>query len=138
MATKVVWKHGLSFTGKSESGFDIPIGTRVENGGAGDGISPMELLLVGLAGCTGMDVISILEKKRQEVTGFEVSASAKRTETQPRVYSDIAVEYVVTGRGIDPEAVKRAVELSETKYCSVEAMLGKTAHIHSTITIVEG
>lgn len=138
MATKVVWKHGLSFTGKSESGFDIPIGTRVENGGAGDGISPMELLLVGLAGCTGMDVISILEKKRQEVTGFEVSVSAKRTETQPRVYSDIAVEYVVTGRGIDPEAVKRAVELSETKYCSVEAMLGKTAHIHSTITIVEG
>jgi len=137
MDAKVTWKKGLSFTGVADSGFDIPLGTSVEHGGAGDGTSPMELILVGLGGCTGMDVISILEKKRQDVTHFEIKVHGDRSVEHPKVYKQITVEYIVTGHAIDPEAVKRAVELSETKYCSVSAMLSKSAEIKNKITIIE-
>lgn len=138
MDAKVTWKSGLSFTGRAGSGFDIPLGTSVEHGGAGDGTSPMELILVGLAGCTGMDVISILEKMRQSVTKFEVLVHAERASEHPKVFTEITLEYVLTGQKIDPEAVKKAVSLSEEKYCSVNAMLSKTAAISTKITILEG
>ncbi len=137
MDAKVTWKSGLSFTGTSGSGFDLPLGTSVEHGGAGDGASPMELILVGLGGCTAMDVISILQKKKQDVTNFEVLVHGDRAEEHPKVYTAITLEYVVTGHAIDPEAVQRAVELSETKYCSVNAMLKKSADITTKITIKE-
>ena len=84
-----------------------------------------------------MDVISILEKKQQKVTGFEIKLHGDRAETHPKVYTDITVEYIVTGTNLDPEAVNRAVELSETKYCSVNAMLRKTANITTKVTIKE-
>ena len=138
MDAKVTWKKGLSFNGVAGSGFEIPLGTSVEHGGAGDGASPMELLLIGLGGCTGMDVISILEKKRQEVTHFEIKLHGIRAEEHPKVYKEITLEYIVTGHNVDPEAVKRAVELSETKYCSASAMLNKTAEIKTKITVHEG
>jgi putative redox protein len=138
MDAKVTWKKDMSFTGVAGSGFDIPIGTSVEHGGAGDGTSPMELLLVALGGCTGMDVVSILEKKRQVVTGFEVRVHGDRVDEHPKVYKAITVEYVVTGHSVDPEAVRRAVELSETKYCSVMATLRHTAEITTKFTIIEG
>ena len=138
MDAKVTWKKGLSFNGVAGSGFEIPLGTSVEHGGAGDGASPMELLLIGLGGCTGMDVISILEKKRQEVTHFEIKLHGIRAEEHPKVYKEITLEYIVTGHNVDPEAVKRAVELSETKYCSASAMLNKTAEIKTKITVLEG
>jgi putative redox protein len=137
MDAKVTWKSGLSFTGVAGSGFEIPIGTAVDHGGAGDGTSPMELLLVGLGGCTGMDVVSILEKKRQSPTKFEVLIHGDRVEEHPKVFNQISVEYVVTGHALDPEAVRRAVELSETKYCSVMATLRKSAQITTKITIKE-
>jgi putative redox protein len=137
MDAKVTWKSGSSFTGTSGSGFDVPLGTSVEHGGAGDGASPMELLLIGVGGCSGMDVISILEKKHQTVTAFEVLVHGDRAEEHPKVFTKINMEYVVTGHALDPEAVKRAVELSETKYCSVMATLRKTAEINITITIRE-
>ena len=101
------------------------------------GPSPMELVLVSLGGCTAMDVISILEKKRQEVTNFEILLHANRSSEHPKVFTEITIEFVVTGHGIDEEAVKRAVELSESKYCSVSAMLSKTANIQTKITIKE-
>ena len=138
MDAKVTWKKGLSFNGVAGSGFEIPLGTSIEHGGAGDGASPMELLLIGLGGCTGMDVISILEKKRQEVTNFEIKLHGIRAEEHPKVYKEITLEYIVTGHNVDPEAVKRAVELSETKYCSASAMLNKTAEIKTKITVHEG
>lgn len=135
MDAKVIWKQGLSFDGSADSGFTIPLGSSVESGGADDGLRPMELLAIGLAGCTAMDVISILEKKRQKVSAFEVRVHAERGEEHPRVFTSMQIEYVVTGEEIDPAAVNRAVELSETKYCSAQAMLKKAVTITNKITI---
>ena len=137
MDAQVVWKGNMSFDGSAESGFTMPLGANSEVGGDNDGFRPMELLLVGLAGCTAMDVISILKKKRQEVTGFDVKVHADRAADHPKVFTDITLEYIVSGQNIDPVAVERAVELSETRYCSAQAMLGKTAKIDHKITIQE-
>ncbi len=137
MGAKVTWKSGFSFTATADSGFELPLGVSSEAGGADDGFRPMELLLVGLAGCTAMDVISILEKKRQQVTSFEVKTQGQRAADHPRIFTDIEIEYIVTGHNIDPAAVQRAVELSESKYCSAQAMLSKAARITNKITILE-
>jgi len=91
--------------------------------------SPMELLLIALGGCTGADVFSILEKKRQRVTRYEIEVRAERRAEHPRIYTRIEVIHRLRGRAIDPRAVQHAVELSETKYCSVSAMLGAAAKI---------
>lgn len=135
MQGKVIWKNGLAFDGLSDSGFALNLDASVEHGGANTGMRPMELILLGLAGCTGMDVISILQKKRQAVDHFEVRVTADRAEEHPRVFTAIEIEYLVRGTAIDPAAVARAVELSETKYCSVQAMLGKAVPITHRITI---
>jgi putative redox protein len=134
---KAIWKGKMSFDGTAGSGFTVPMGSRKESGGDGDGFSPMELVLVGLAGCTAMDVISILEKKRQDITDFTVSVHGDRCDEHPRVYNRIHIEYQVTGRGVDRTAVERAVELSETKYCSAQAMLSKTAEVTHSINVLE-
>ena len=136
MGAKVTWNKKMSFTGQAGSGFSLPIDTSVEQGGENGGFRPMELLLVGLGGCTAMDVISILEKKRQKVTRFEVNVDGVRANDHPRVYTDITLEYVLAGENLDPAAIQRAVELSETKYCSANAMLSKTAKITTKITIL--
>ena len=91
--------------------------------------SPMELLLVALGGCTGADVVAILEKKRQRVTGYEIEVHAERRAEHPRIYTRIEVVHRLRGRAVDPKAVQHAVELSETKYCSVSAMLGASADL---------
>ena len=135
MNASVKWKNDLSFEGNAESGFSIPLGTDVSVGGANDGFRPMELMLIGMAGCTAMDVISILKKKRQDVKVFEVKVNAERNEEHPKVFSKIIINYFVAGNAINPEAVDRAVELSETKYCSGIAMLSKTAQIIHNIVI---
>jgi putative redox protein len=135
MDTKVIWQSGMAFNGVTSSGFNIPMDSSVDHGGTNGGSRPMELLLVGLGGCTAMDVISILQKKRQDVTNFEILLHADRATDHPMVFTDITMEYVVTGHGIDEDAVNRAVELSETKYCSANAMLRKTANIHTKVTV---
>jgi putative redox protein len=94
-------------------------------GGANDGFRPLELMAVSLAGCTAMDVISILRKKQQQVTAFDVEVHAEQAEEHPRVFTRAAVTYLVTGRGVDEAAVLRAIELSATKYCPAQGMLGK-------------
>jgi putative redox protein len=137
MEAKVSWKSRMSFTGTADSGFEAPLGTVSAVGGDEDGFKPMELFLIGLAGCTGMDVMSILSKKRQEVSFFDIKVQAERTETHPRVFTRIFVEYVLSGPNLDLAAVERAVELSTTRYCPGQAMLSKTAQIESKITIVE-
>jgi len=95
----------------------------------------MELIAIGLAGCTGMDTISILKKKRQNVTGFEVQVRAERADEFPKVFTHIILDYIVEGHNIDPAAVERSIELSATKYCPVQAMLSKACKIEHTYTI---
>ncbi|PJF48678.1 MAG: OsmC family peroxiredoxin [Chloroflexi bacterium] len=133
----VVWTHDLSFVGSADSGFTVNLSADPSVGGSNDGLRPMELLAIGLAGCTAMDVLSILKKKRQEVTGFEVKVRAERAPDHPKVFTEILVEYVVRGRGVAPEAVERAIELSETKYCPAQGMLGRVVPIQHTYRIIE-
>ena len=137
MGTIVSWKGKMSFDGTSDSGFTLPLGTDPGVGGDNDGFRPLELLLVGLAGCTAMDVISILRKKRQEVTDFEVTAEAERAAEHPKVFTHVKVKFNVTGKNIDEAAVQRAIELSETKYCPAHAMLAHSVNIESSYSIQE-
>lgn len=99
------------------------------------GPHPVQLLLIGLCGCTGMDVISILQKKRQAFTGLRVEADAERSEEHPKVYTSIHLEFVVTGDEVDPKAVERSIELSQTKYCPASAMLSKAVEITTSYRI---
>ena len=137
MDAKVTWKERMTFSGKSDSGFELPLGTYPELGGDDDGFRPLELLAIGLAGCTAMDVISILTKKKQAVRDFEVKVHAERAEEHPKVFTHLTIEYVVSGQNIDRPAVERAVELSETKYCPAQAMFKKIVPIDLMITINE-
>ncbi len=136
MESKVVWKGGMAFTGSSDSGYLIPLDAKKAAGGHEMGFQPMQLFAIGLVGCTAMDVISILKKKRQEVTDFEVSAQIARADEHPRVFTKILIEYKVTGIDLDRAAVERAVELSETRYCPGQAMLEKVAEINHKITLI--
>jgi putative redox protein len=137
MEAKVTWKQRLSFDGTATSGFTLPLGGRPEAGGDNDGFSPLELILIGLAGCTAMDVISILMKKKLEILSFDVNVHTDRSEEHPRVFTHAVIEYKLCGRNIDKSSVERAVELSETKYCSAQAMLVKAFPIEHTIIIEE-
>ena len=135
MQSKVVWKGGLAFTGTAGDGYLVPLDSSKQAGGHDLGFRPLQLMAISLVGCTGMDVISILQKKRQNVTEFEVSAEIDRANQHPKVFTKIILTYTVTGRNIDKEAVERAVELSETKYCPAQAMLEKSTEISHKIVI---
>ena len=137
MHAKAVWNGDMGFTGSNDEGYLLPMDAKKIVGGHDMGFQPLQLLAIGLAGCTGMDVISILKKKRQEVTQFEVNAEVERSKEHPKVFTKIVLEYKVTGKNIDPEAVERAVDLSETKYCGAQAMLRETAEISHKITITQ-
>ncbi len=131
------WTDGLQFDVSVSSGHSITLDSSKEQGGANAGARPVELLLAGLAGCTGMDVAETLRKKRQKVTGFEVRVHGERREEHPRVFTKIHVIYEVTGKGIDAESVRQAVTLSEGKYCSVAAMLRAATRITTEIRVRE-
>lgn len=135
--SNVVFRDDLIFTGYSSNGHSIPLDAARAAGGRDAGISPIELLLTALGGCTGMDVISILRKKQQDVTGFEVQVEGVRADEHPRVFTEIWVKFVVTGRGVDANALERAIELSRDKYCGVAATLRHTAQIHYDYVIEE-
>lgn len=133
----VVWQTKMRFTGTgNRSGFSVALDSPADEGEF-QGASPMEMLLIALGGCTGMDVVSILGKMRQDVTAYEVRVRGERASEHPKVYTDIEVEHIVTGRGLDPVAVERAVRLSETKYCSVSNTLAKAANVTFTYRIVD-
>ena len=138
MEAKVVWKQGLSFTGLADSGFELPLGTDPEIGGANDGFRPLELMALSLAGCTAMDVISILRKKQQAVNDFEVQVHADRAQEHPKVFIHMVVTYLVTGHNVDEKALRRAIELSTTKYCPAQSMLGKVVPMELRYQIYEG
>ena len=137
MSARVTLEARMRFTAESGSGHYVTLDADKGGGGENQGFRPMELLLVGLAGCTGMDVISILRKKRQDVTAYEVQVRGVRAEDHPMVFVEITVEHIVTGHAVQPEAVARAIHLSEERYCGAGAMLGKVAHLTHTYRIVE-
>lgn len=125
MEAQVTWKNRMSFTGSSDSGFTVDLGTEPEVGGDNDGFRPLELMAISLAGCTAMDVISILSKKRQQVSGFDVKVNTERAAEHPRVFTQAVITYTVIGTGVDEAAVRRAIELSAQRYCPAQAMLAK-------------
>jgi putative redox protein len=137
MDAKVIWHQGLSFTGSAGTAFQVPLGADLDVGGADDGFRPLELMAVSLAGCTGMDVASILRKKKQEVTAFEVRVHADQAAEHPMVFTRCVVLYQVIGRGLDEAAVRRAIELSATKYCPAQAMLGRIIPLELKYEIYE-
>ena len=129
--------HGMTFHGSANSGYTLRMDSGPSVGGDDSGFRPMELLLIGLGGCTAMDVLSILRKKRQDVTGFDVNVDARQAKDHPHVFTQITVNYIIRGRGINSKAVERAIQLSETKYCPAQAMLAKAATIEHTYKIIE-
>jgi putative redox protein len=129
--------NGMSFIGQTGSGHLVPMDGAVAGGGQDLAPRPMEMVLVGTGGCTAYDVVLILKRGRHDVRGCEVQVTAERAEQDPKVFTRIELKFTVRGRGLKPEAVMRAVELSHEKYCSATAMLAKTAEIAHTVEIVE-
>ena len=117
MKVAVQWKENMTFVGMPDSGLPVQMDADPALGGADQGVRPMEMVALGLAGCTGMDVISILQKKRQQVTGFEVKVKAPRSPEYPKVFTSAQITLIVTGKQVDETALLRAIELSVTKYC---------------------
>src|SRR6266849_598809 len=137
MTVRAVLEDGMRFDVETGSGHHIKLDAAEHNGGQDSGPRPMEMLLVALASCAGIDIISILRKKRQEITGYELRIHGMRAEEHPKVFLDITVEHIFTGHNIRPEAVERAIELTEERYCGASAMLGKTATIKHTFLITK-
>ena len=137
MDAKVTWSNGMSFTGRADTGFNVPLGTDPSVGGANDGFRPLELMAVSLAGCTAMDVMSILKKKQQKVTEFEVRVHADQKNDHPHVFTDAVLTYIVTGTDVDEAALTRAIELSATKYCPAQTMLSRAFPIKMEYEIIE-
>ncbi len=137
MDVKVIWKDGLAFLGQNENGLGVNLDGEPAAGGQGEGLRPMQMIALGLAGCTAMDVIAILQKKRQAVTRFEVQAHLERATEHPRVFTHAVIEYHVTGHNVDEAAVVRAIELSATRYCPAQAMLSKVFPIELKYHIYE-
>lgn len=129
MKARVKWVDGMMFVGESGSGHAVVMDAAPEVGGRDLGIRPMEMLLLGLGGCSSIDVMMILKKGRQAVTDCWVELEAERAATDPKVFTKIHARFVVTGRGLDPNKVERAIALSAEKYCSASVMLGATAAI---------
>ena len=129
MKARVKWIDGAMMVAESASGHAIVMDGPEEHGGRNMGIRPMEMLLLGMGGCTEFDVMHILRKGRHEVTACEVELSAERAEVEPKVFAKIHVHFIVTGPALTEKAVHRAVELSAEKFCSASIMLGKVADI---------
>jgi putative redox protein len=138
MDAEVIWKGRLTFTGNADSGFEVPLGSYPEVGGDDDGFRPMELMALSLAGCTAMDVISILTKKRQEVNDFRVKVKADRSDQHPKVFTRAKIEYHISGKDIQENAVTRSIELSADAYCPAQAMLGEVIPLELCYLIYEG
>jgi putative redox protein len=134
---KVKLVQGMQFEGRATSGHTLTMDADEEAGGGNTGFRPMELLLVGFGGCSGMDVISLLRKKRQPVTGFEINVKGEKADDYPKIYKQVHIEYVVKGKGVQKEAVERAISLSLDKYCSVGATLARAGTITHSFRIVE-
>jgi putative redox protein len=129
MKAKITWLNGRTFVGESGSGHAVVMDGAPENGGRNLGVRPMEMMLLGLGGCTAFDVVMILEKSREKVTGCEVSLEATRADEDPKVFTYVKMIYRLKGENLKPTAVERAIKLSADKYCSASKMFEKTATI---------
>ena len=137
MKSRVKWVEAMTFVGESGSGHSVVMDGPPESGGRDLGIRPMEMLLLGMGGCTAFDVVMILRKARQQIVDCVVDIDAARADTDPKVFTQIHVHFVVTGHDLSDRQVARAVELSAEKYCSASIMLGKTATITHDYEIVD-
>lgn len=137
MKARAKWVEGMAFIGEAGSGHAVVMDGAPEYGGRNIGIRPMEMLLIGLAGCTGFDVVQILKKGRENVTGCEVEVEAERASEDPKVFTKIHIAYRVTGRGLSQAKAERAVTLSKEKYCSASIMLGATAEMTTALEVVD-
>ena len=135
---KVTLMNDMRFSGTATSGHTLIMDADEGAGGHDAGFRPMELLLVGFGGCSGMDVISILRKKRQTITGLELNVKGEKSDSDPKIYKEVHIEYVVKGKGVETGAVERAISLSLDKYCSVGATLAKAGTITHSFRIIEG
>jgi putative redox protein len=129
MEAKIRWMGGLSFAGMADSGHWVVMDTDAASGGSAGSATPLEMVLLGLGGCTSMDVVSMLQKMRVSIDRYETVLGAERAGEHPKVFTKIRIEYRFWGRDIDPQKVEKAIHLSMTKYCSVSAMLGKAVQI---------
>ena len=137
MNISVNWVDGMLMVGKSNSGHSITMDGPPEIGGENLGVRPMEMLLLGVVGCTMIDVVTTLKKMRQDLTNCETKLSAERADEHPKVFTDIHIQFIVKGQDLDPKKVEKAITLSAEKYCSASIMLGKTASITHDFEIVE-
>jgi len=137
MQARVKWVENVCFIGESETGHALVMDGAPESGGRNLGMRPMELLLIGMGGCTQFDVVTILKKARQHVTDCVAEITAERAETVPKVFTKIHVHFIVTGKGLVHAQVERAIKLSAEKYCSASLMLGKVAEVTHDFEIVE-
>jgi putative redox protein len=126
------WQGEMNFSGSNAAGGNVKMGMP-----DAEHVSPVEMLLIALAGCTGMDVVSILQKKRVDLSNVEVRVRGKRAETYPMVFTEIEVEYLLWGNGLKEKDVEQAIALSEEKYCSVGQTLEKTARIVSSYSLMK-
>ncbi len=138
MKARVKLIEGVSFAGQSESGHTVVMDGPPDGGGKNLGVRPMEMLLLGLGGCSAYDVVHILRKARQPITDCVADIDAERAPADPKVFTRIHLRFTVTGKGLDPRRVEQAVKLSAEKYCSASIMLGKTAEITHEFEVVEG
>lgn len=127
--------NGISFVGKTDSNHWIAMDGPEDFGGSNAGIRPKELMLLALAGCTGSDVVSILQKKRIDVRSFEINITAEMSDDHPKVYTSMNIDYIFKGKGIKESDVERAIELSQTKYCGVTKMYEKAMTITHSFQI---
>ena len=130
-------QSGMAFTARGPSSHTITIDTTIESGGAASGPEPLELLLLALGSCTGMDVISILRKKRQAISGYTINVYANLAKEYPKTYTDIMVEHVLQGQMVNPDAVARSIELSITKYCPVHVLLARATQVEHVFRILD-
>lgn len=137
MKARVQWLDGRAFVGESGSGHAVVMDGAPESGGRNIGVRPMEMMLLGLGGCTAFDVVMILERMREKVTGLDIALEAERAGEDPKVFTHVKMIYKVTGRNLKPANVERAVNLSAEKYCSASAMFEKTAKIEHSFEIIE-
>lgn len=138
MKARIKWQDGIHFTGETESGHAVQIDGAPDIGGKNLGPRPMELILLGLGGCSSIDVILILQKSRQEITDCVVEIDAARATEDPKVFTDIHLHFIVTGKNLKAQQVERAINLSAEKYCSASIMLRSTVNITHDFEIIEG
>lgn len=137
MKARVKWVEGKTFLGESNSGHAITMSAPTAPGAATNAPSPMEYLLLGTGGCTAVDVVMILQKGRHDIRDCEVFLDSERAPEDPKIFTRIHMHFKVTGKGLKPDTVQRAIDLSAEKYCSASIMLGKTAKITHDFEIVE-